>query len=63
MPEDEVAKLMSRAAEKRLARATPAQRARRAEVNRRNEAIAAGVTRGPNAPPKDKTFGGVKKER
>ena len=62
MPENEVAKLMSRAAQKRLERATPAQRARREQVNRRNEAIAAGVTRGPNAP-KDKTFGGVKKER
>jgi hypothetical protein len=59
---DEVQQFLKRVAETRLARATPAQRARRQKVNARNEAIAAGVRRGPNAP-KDKTFGGVKKER
>jgi hypothetical protein len=60
MAADDVQQFLKRAAEVRLARCTPAQRERRELVTRRNEAIARGVVRGPNAP-KDGTFGGVRK--
>lgn len=55
---DNVQQFLKRAAEVRLTRCTPAQRKRRELVTARNEAIARGVVRGPNAP-KDGTFGGV----
>lgn len=56
----EVREFLSKAAQMRLAHATPEQLARRREVARRTAIVSSGVRRGPNAP-KDGTFGGVAK--